>query len=256
MAFIISCVMGIARKMKSNVYLKAIEKVLRKKKMGRCDFHTHTFLTDGELLPMELIRRCQAMGYSLVAITDHVSFSNYEQVCQSLSRDCLVATQEFGILAIPGVEITHVPPKRIGELAKLCKEAGALLVVVHGETMVEPVLEGTNKAASHCSDVDILAHPGLITAAECRAAKKRGIFIEITSRKGHSLSNGHVVNTGRIAGCEFLINTDAHSPSDLIDLQFAENVGTGAGMTSSELKKAMERSTRILLKRIRARLLE
>lgn len=242
--------------MKGNVFVKAIDKVLRKKKMGRCDFHTHTFLSDGELLPLELIRRCQAKGYSLVGITDHVGFSNYEQVCQALSRDCYVATQELGILTIPGVEITHVPPKRIKELAGLCREAGALLVVVHGETMVEPVIEGTNKTACSCSNVDILAHPGLITPAECKAAKKRGVFIEITSRKGHSLTNGHVIKTGRTVGCDFLINTDAHSPSDLIDIEFTSKVGIGAGMTSSELKKAVERNTRTMLRSIRERLSE
>ena len=36
------------------------------------DFHTHTFLSDGVLSPMELIRRAHDKGYAAIAITDHV----------------------------------------------------------------------------------------------------------------------------------------------------------------------------------------
>ena len=37
------------------------------------DFHTHTFLSDGVLSPIELIRRALVRGYKAMAITDHVS---------------------------------------------------------------------------------------------------------------------------------------------------------------------------------------
>ena len=36
------------------------------------DFHTHTFLSDGVLSPMELIRRAHVRGYRAMAVTDHV----------------------------------------------------------------------------------------------------------------------------------------------------------------------------------------
>jgi len=229
---------------------RALDHVL-KKRLGRCDFHTHTFLSDGELLPMELIRRCEAKGISVVAITDHVSHSNYELIIDSLIKDCEVACEEMGILALPGVELTHVPPKRIKGLAKACKEAGAVIVVVHGETLVEPVAKGTNRAACASKDVDILAHPGLITRADCNAAKKNGVFLELTSRKVHSLTNGHVQLVGKAAGCKFLINTDAHSPGDIIDQKFAEEVGSGAGMGLKELKTALTWNPVELLERIR-----
>ncbi len=40
------------------------------------DLHTHSFFSDGELIPSELIRRAEAIGYKAIAITDHVDSSN------------------------------------------------------------------------------------------------------------------------------------------------------------------------------------
>ncbi len=36
------------------------------------DLHTHTTLSDGELLPAELVRRAEMSGYQAIALTDHV----------------------------------------------------------------------------------------------------------------------------------------------------------------------------------------
>jgi len=65
------------------------------------------------------------------------------------------------------------------------------IIVVHGETITEPVMPGTNKKAL-MSDIDILAHPGLISDDEAELAAEKGIYLEITARKGHSITNGHV----------------------------------------------------------------
>jgi putative hydrolase len=241
-------------KMNSGVFKRSIDKMLNRKMVGRCDMHTHTFLSDGVLLPMEMIRRAEVSGHSVIGLTDHVSYSNYEYVIQALIRDCEVACKEMGILALPGAELTHVPPKRIPELARLCREAGALIIVVHGETISEPVPPGTNKAACNCKDVDILAHPGRITSAECRAAKKNGVMLEITSRRGHSLTNGEVFKTGSSVGCEFLVNSDAHTPSDLIDLDMAGAVAKGAVIGQNDVKKALQKAPLTLLRTVKKRL--
>ena len=126
------------------------------------DFHTHTFLSDGVLSPIELIRRALVCGYKAMAITDHVGLGNIEYVLNTLVIDCAQATKRWDILVLPGVEITHVPKEDIDLVARTAKEMGAKIVAVHGETVVEPVEPGTNEAAVRSSSVDILAHPGLI----------------------------------------------------------------------------------------------
>jgi len=205
---------------------------------GSYDLHTHSILSDGEMLPIELIRRMAVLGYTTVAITDHVDASNTTSVIGSLVqvRD---SAKIYGVKLLCGVEITHVPPSQIADLAKTAKTAGADIVVVHGETPVEPVAAGTNHAACGCKYVNVLAHPGLITLEDALLAVKNGIALEITSRGGHNRTNGHVVQTAREAACQLVVNSDAHAPPDLLDERAKFVVGKGAGLTDAECKQVI-----------------
>jgi histidinol phosphatase-like PHP family hydrolase len=211
------------------------------------DFHTHTFLSDGVLSPIELIRRALVQGYKAMAVTDHVGLGNVEYVVRTLVIDCEQATKRWDILALPGVEITHVPKDDIDLVAKTAKEIGAKLVAVHGETPVEPVEPGTNEAALRSDFVDVLAHPGLITYEEARMAADRGIYLEVSARKGHSLANGHVVKTARDAGALTVLDSDAHEPEDLLTPEIRQKVAKGAGLSSGEIQALLETNPRELL---------
>jgi len=201
------------------------------------DLHTHTLESDGELLPSELVRRYAAIGCRGVALTDHVDATNVRRVVGEL-REILPHAPDFGMYILAGVEITHVPPARIADVARLARDMGAQFVVVHGETTVEPVAPGTNLAALMCDDVDLLAHPGLLTEEEASLAAKRGVLLEVTSRRGHNRTNAHVVSLARKVGAGLVVNTDAHGPDDLIDATTASAVGMGAGMTRAEFERA------------------
>ena len=163
------------------------------------DFHTHSLFSDGELVPSELVRRAIDAGYRAIAITDHGDSSNLDVIIPNLVRVCANLANAWKIKAIPGIELTHVPPGHIGDLARKGRDLGARVVIVHGETIVEPVCKGTNRAALE-ADVDILAHPGLISEEEGSLASEKGIFLEISGRKGHSLTNGHVASLARKVG--------------------------------------------------------
>ena len=203
------------------------------------DLHTHTTLSDGELLPVELVRRAAVLGYRTIAITDHVDPGNISQVIAA-QLTLKEAAEAFGVTLLAGVEITHVPPSLIPVLARRAKAEGAEIVVVHGETIVEPVAPGTNMAACTCEEVDLLAHPGLIAPEAAREAARRGIALEITSRGGHNRTNGHVVLEGRSAGCTFVVDSDAHGPGDLLDRGAREGVARGAGLSPSEAGVALD----------------
>jgi histidinol phosphatase-like PHP family hydrolase len=205
---------------------------------GMYDLHTHSILSDGEMLPIELVRRMAVTGYTTVAITDHVDLSNAESVLSTLE---LVRESAglFGVRLLCGVEITHVPPTQIAPLAKAAKAAGADIVVVHGETPVEPVAEGTNHAACMCRYVNVLAHPGMVTLKDAKAAAKNGIALEITSRGGHNRTNGHVARVAREAGCRMVVDSDAHAPHDILDERAKFIVAKGAGLTDAECKRVL-----------------
>ena len=209
------------------------------------DLHTHSLLSDGVLIPAELIRRARVKGCKAIGITDHVDQSNFDHVIPRIIAACACYSGSHGIIAIPGVEITHVPPQNIFDLARESRMSGAKLVVVHGETLVEPVVPGTNLAALQ-ADIDILAHPGLISEDEVALARDKSIYLEISARKGHSFTNGHVVSLSRKLGARLIIDTDAHEPSDLIDREMARKIGLGAGMSEEEVEAAFENSNRIV----------
>jgi putative hydrolase len=214
------------------------------------DFHTHTSLSDGALSPVELIRRALEQDYRAIALTDHAGIGYLERVIEETDADCALARAHWPILAIPGVELTHLPPRAIGEAAKRAKELGAWLVVVHGESIIEPVEKGTNKAALQCPYVDILAHPGLISPEEAELAATTGIFLEISARSGHSLSNGHIVQQSRIAGAKLLLNSDAHDESDLLTLDLARRIARGAGLDEKESDEILINNVQALLTRL------
>ncbi len=197
------------------------------------DLHTHTTMTDGEMLPIELVRRMSVLGYSTVAITDHADSTNLHELLASLER-LIPSAKEYGVTLLPGVELTHVPPSHIPALAREAKAYGARIVVVHGETAMEPVAPGTNHAACGCDDVDVLAHPGLITAEDAALAGRHQVALEVTSRGGHNRTNGHVVQMARSSGCQLVIDSDAHAPGDLLDVRAKNLVGRGAGLDQDQ----------------------
>jgi len=214
------------------------------------DFHTHTFHSDGVLSPIELIRRAFVKGYSAIAITDHVALGSLGRVTNEIKDDCALARAHWNILAIPGVELTHLPPQAISEVAQKAKEMGAWLVIVHGETSTEPVEQGTNLAAVQSPYVDILAHPGLITAEEATLAAQNNVFIELTSRTGHSATNAHVALISQKAQAKLLVNSDAHNEDDLLTPASAEAVLHQAGLGEHHYEQILNRNPLLLIDKV------
>lgn len=214
------------------------------------DFHTHTFHSDGVLSPIELIRRAIVKGYSAIAITDHVALGSLARVIKEVSDDCALARAYWDILAIPGVELTHVPPAAISEVAQKAKEAGAWLVIVHGETPIEPVDEGTNLAAVQSPWVDILAHPGLLTVQQATLAAENNVFIELTTRRGHSSANAHIAHICRQTNSKLLLNSDAHDENDLLTSTLSRTVLRKAGLSEQESHHVLNDNPLLLIQKI------
>ena len=209
------------------------------------DLHTHTLLSDGELLPSELVRRAQVKGYTAIALTDHVDSSNIDFVLPRIVKVSKILNKDWDIFVIPGVEITHAPIKEIPSLVKFARKNGAKIVVVHGETVMEPVIEGTNRCAIEAG-CDIVSHPGKIKEEDVSLAEKRGVALEITTRKNHSLTNGHVYNLAKRFNTKLVLNTDSHSPDDLISDIDATRFLTDLGISKDEIEAIFGNSKNIV----------
>jgi histidinol phosphatase-like PHP family hydrolase len=217
----------------------------------RFDFHIHSLLTEGELVPSEIAQRCSVLDYGGIGITDHVDQTNIDHVLGCLVPACGEIGELFEMDVLAGVELTHIHPDSIDNMVRRARELGAEVVIAHGETLVEPVREGTNKAALNASDVDILAHPGLITEEEAMLAKDNDIFLELSSRKGHCLANGHVAKMALKTGAGLLLNSDAHSPSDFITAAKAMDIVRGCGLSEAEAETVLIENPRSLLERVK-----
>lgn len=211
------------------------------------DLHVHTLFSDGVLIPSELVRRLEFMGYSAVSITDHADSSLLDFTIPRIVRVAEELNRSQSVKVVPGIELTHVRPAEIGPMVKKARELGAKLVVIHGETIVEPVAPGTNRAGLE-AEADIIAHPGLITPEEVKLAAERGIFLEISARAGHSFTNGHVARLANEVGANLILNSDAHAPRDFMTMDFASQVVQGAGLLPDALSTLVANARQLLEK--------
>lgn len=209
------------------------------------DLHTHSIFSDGVLVPSELVRRAEVLGIKAIGITDHADASNLDFIIPRIVAVSERLNRVNRIKTVPGIELTHIPPSDIGPLAEQARSLGAKIIVVHGETIAEPVVPGTNRAAL-AADIDILAHPGLISEEEVAMAVANGVHLEISARKGHSLTNGHVAKLAKKHGARLVLNTDAHEPSDLITEHKAKQIALGAGLSEDDFE-AMQKNAETLL---------
>jgi histidinol phosphatase-like PHP family hydrolase len=239
---------------------------------GFYDFHTHTVFSDGGMIPAGLMQRALVRGCLGLAITDHVDSSNLEWAFENLLKFVEELGQEWqtGIVPggaattaplntldsdqlaknwhlplIPGVELTSVPPRKIETLAQKARSLGAKWIVVHGETIMEPVAPGTNRAAIEAG-VDLLSHPGLITAEDAARAAELGVHLEITTHKGHGMANGWVAQRARESGAKLLLNTDCHISAEILDTKQRRAIAFGAGMTAKEVDRIWQNGRQII----------
>jgi histidinol phosphatase-like PHP family hydrolase len=209
------------------------------------DLHTHTLFSDGVLIPSEHIRRFESLGYSAVAITDHADSSLLDFTIPRIVQVAEELNQSQSVKVIPGIELTHISPDLIARNVKRSRELGAKLVLIHGETIVEPVAPGTNRAGLEAA-ADMIVHPGLITMEEASLAAEKGVFLEISARAGHSLTNGHVARLANDVGAKLILSSDAHAPGDFMTEDFASKVVEGAGLPPDSLSAFLSNARQLL----------
>jgi len=213
------------------------------------DLHTHSIFSDGELVPAEHLRRVENLGYEAVAITDHADSSNLDFIIPRIVKVAEDLNRFSQTSLVPGIELTHVPPEMFAELVARSRKLGARIIVGHGETVMEPVKAGTNMAAI-LSGIDILAHPGFITQEEAHLAAEKGVYLELTGRKGHSLTNGHVARMALESGALLVVNADAHGPGDFMTAEMAETVALGAGLDKERYEKVRQDMSALVARNI------
>ncbi len=215
----------------------------------RFDFHSHTFLSDGETAATDMWMAADRLGHRALAVTDHIALNDPGPILDRLHAEAR-AFADGPLLPLVGVEISMVPPRHIDAIARASRRAGAEIVIVHGETLAEPVPAGTNRAAIECREVDLLAHPGLLDPADADLAHAHGTYLELSGRNGHSIANGHVARIALAAGAAIVVDSDAHATKDLLTIERAERVARGAGLTDLTVTGALADAPRALVRKL------
>jgi histidinol phosphatase-like PHP family hydrolase len=207
----------------------------------RIDLHIHTFHSDGVMLPSEVISKAVQMNYQAIALTDHADDSNLEELIYNF-KTLLKMTPPEKLEVLIGVELSYIYPEELESLAQKARELGAQIVLVHGDSPIEPFCNEINQATVELPAglVDVIAHPGFITEEQARLAREKDIYLELTSRKGHSLANGHIAKIAQNASAKMIVNSDAHTGNDLITQEFAEIVARGAGLSEEQIIEVVE----------------
>jgi putative hydrolase len=216
----------------------------------RVDFHSHSYLTDGTTSPTDMWHEAELRDHRVLALTDHIGLEDPTSLLKRLRQEASAWDGE-AFVPLVGVEITQVPPRRIADAARAARAAGAEIVLVHGESVVERVAPGTNHAAIASAEVDILAHPGLIDLEDVELARAHGVVLEISGRHGHGLGNGHVVRLALEAQADLVVDSDAHRPQELLPPEVARSVARGAGVPEERLEKILVTTPEAVLRRLR-----
>ena len=219
---------------------------------SRYDFHTHTTLSDGTLLPVALIQEAENMGYAALGIADHVDASNLENVIKPLVKVEKELKNFLSLKFIPGVEISYMPANLIETYCRKAKKLGAKLIIVHGQSPSEPAVpRWTNSIAVKLKGiVNILAHPGYIKEEDVIAAAQNGIFLELSAKPSHKEGNNHVASFAKKHGAKLIVNTDAHNEQQLITQEQAFNVAKDAGLSEEEALIVVRDNPKELLRKI------
>lgn len=160
-----------------------------------------------------------------------------------------------GIEAFAGVELIHVPPALLPDAVAKARELGAALVLGHGEgipcSATDTAERGGNLAAIEAG-VDILAHPGLITAEDAARAAERGVLLELSLAPRHSLANGHVALMAARHGCGVIIGGNFGKAADFVSPQATRALyraaAAGAGISPHTTEAAARTLAQNLLR--------
>ena len=218
----------------------------------RVDFHSHSYLSDGATSPTDMWTQAEGMDHRALALTDHLSLEDPRPLLDRLHREA-TAWDDSAFVPVVGVELTQIPPRRIATVARAARRAGAEIVIVHGESIVERVPAGTNHAALVSGLIDVLAHPGLLEPRDAALAKTNSVALEISGRAGHALCNGHVVRLALEAGAALVVDSDAHSAAQLIRPEMARRIALGAGVPLAQLERVLSSTPAEVLRRVRGR---
>ena len=174
----------------------------------KCDFHTHTVFSDGQVTPMARINEAWNDGLDAIAITDHIEYRPFKDIVNPDFNKSNEMSEKYGkqigFMVISGAEITRKKP--LGHLnALFIKDVNKLNVTDPIDAIKEAVKQGAFVMWNHpgwpndsCTMYDI--HRSLIKDKQIHG-------VELFNSKEWYPK---VLTWGKETGLTIMGNSDAH----------------------------------------------
>jgi PHP domain len=133
-----------------------------------CELHAHSTWSDGDLSPTELVDLYGEAGFDVLCITDHVLRSddpwpvrhgrrcvdatNMDAYLAELERERVRALSTYGLLLVPGLELTYNDPNPE-------RAAHAIAVGLHGLVSMDEGPAAAMETARAAGAAILAAHP-------------------------------------------------------------------------------------------------
>lgn len=199
------------------------------------DLHVHSNYSDGLVSLAEMVTAAQRLGYAYLAFCDHSKSAFYAnglseaRLVQQMEEIQQLNPQFPGFRIFTGTEVDILPDGRLDFPDELLAQLDIVVASIHSAFKQNPTERIL--AALENPHVDIIGHPTgrLISRREgydvdlpkiFEVAAKTGTALEINAYPDRlDLSDVHA-RSAIESGVRLVINTDAHEPGRLIDMQF------------------------------------
>jgi putative hydrolase len=238
------------------------------------DYHTHTVYSHGTGEIMDNVMAARKKGLTEIAITDHgvrhfaygVRRKDIARMRDEIDR---INDSQSGIKVLLGMECNIISTDGdidmddgirkyldillVGFHMMVLPKTAMDVINIYGRNYMSKIFhlgtEGIGQIntesmikAIRKHKIDIITHPGaripLDTTLIAREAAKAGTALEINSHSSFMRAE-HVI-AGAKEGAKFVIDSDAHSPQDVGNLQNGLDIAIEAGLTSEQIINAVK----------------
>ena len=218
----------------------------------RGDLHTHSTWSDGVVTIAQMAAAMSERGYEYFAVTDHskaLAMANGLNAARlrEQAREIEAARAQFpDLLILRGIECDILRDGTLDLDDEILGELDWVIGSVHSAFNL-PIEAQTARIIKAIENplVDMIAHPtGRVLGARApydvdvdaliQAAKKSGTVLEINASERLDLKDEHAF-AARKAGVPLCIDTDAHSPKMLANIEFGALVARRAWCQSEDI---------------------
>ena len=217
------------------------------------DIHSHTNWSDGKATMLEMARGAEAMGYHYLGVTDHsprikvVNGLDAERLLAQSHELAEVQAQVPGVALLQGIEVDILEDGAL-DLPDVVLEILDIVIAsphVKLRQEVAAMTERMLRAVSH-PHVDVIGHPtgrrpgsrvgaSYDFEAVFKEAARHHVALEIDCDPARMDLSPEMARLALDCGCNFTLDTDAHSPAEFAYVPTALWMARRAGIPQDRI---------------------